>query len=85
MSRRIGLVGYDDIACVKALAYFIRAMQVEMSMPVHVRDVVPKISFEEFESKLDAMAEAALLDRCTATNPRVPTKADIIKILRDSW
>ena len=85
MSRRIGLVGYDDIACVKALAYFIRAMQVEMDMPVHVRDVVPKISLAEFESKLDAMAEAALLDSCTKTNPRVPTKADIIKILRDSW
>lgn len=85
MSRRIGLIGYDDIACVKSLNYFIRSMQIEMGMPVCVRDAIPNVSFEEYLSRLDSMAEAALLDRCTKTNPRVPTKADIIEILKDIW
>ncbi|MBO5261995.1 MAG: iron-containing alcohol dehydrogenase [Clostridia bacterium] len=85
MSRRIGLIGYDDVACVKSLAYFIRSMQIEMGMPISVHDAAPTVSFTEYESRLDAMAEAALLDRCTKTNPRTPTKADIIKILKKIW
>ncbi len=85
MSRRIGLIAYDDVACVKSLAYFIRSMQIEMGMPVRVCEAIPDVSFAEYESRLDAMAEAALVDRCTKTNPRVPTKADIIDILREIW
>ena len=85
MSRRIGLIGYDDIACVKALAFYIRSMQIEMGMPVSVHEAVPNLTYAEYESKLEAMAEAALLDRCTATNPRKPTKEDIIKILKKIW
>ena len=85
MSRRIGLIGYDDIACVKSLNYFIRSMQIEMGMPVCVRDAIPDVSFEEYLSRLDGMAEAALLDRCTKTNPRVPTKAEVIEIFKEIW
>lgn len=85
MSRRIGLIGYDDVACVKALAYYIRSMQVEMGMPICVKDAVPNLTYEQYASKFDAMAEAALLDTCTKTNPRKPTKADIIHILKKIW
>ena len=85
MSRRIGLIGYDDVACVKALAYFVRSMQIQMGMPVCVRDALPGVTFEEYASKIDSMAEAALADSCTKTNPRVPTKADIVAILKKLW
>ena len=85
MSRRIGLIGYDDIACVKALAYYIRSMQVEMNMPISVHEAVPTLTYEQYLSKLDAMAEAALLDTCTKTNPRKPTKEDIVKIFKKIW
>ena len=85
MSRRIGLIGYDDVSCVKALAYYIRSMQVEMGMPTSVHQAVPTLTYEEYSSKFDAMAEAALLDTCTKTNPRKPTKEDIIKILKKIW
>ena len=85
MSRRIGLIGYDDVACVKALAYYIRSMQVEMGMPICVHDAVPNLTYEQYASKFDAMAEAALLDTCTKTNPRKPTKSDIIHILKKIW
>ena len=85
MSRRIGLIGYDDVACVKALAYYIRSMQIQIGMPVTVHEAVPGLTYAEYESKFDSMAEAALLDRCTRTNPRKPTKADIIAILKKIW
>ena len=85
MSRRIGLVGYDDVACVKALAYYVRSMQVEMGMPTCVREAVPKLTYEQYASKFNEMAEAALRDTCTKTNPRKATKEDIIKILKKIW
>ena len=85
MSRRIGLIGYDDVACVKALAYYIRSMQVEMGMPTCVREAVPNLTYEQYAAKLDAMAEAALKDTCTKTNPRKPTKEDIVGILKKIW
>lgn len=85
MSRRIGLIGYDDIACVKSLAFYIRSMQIELGMPVTVHEAVPGLTYAEYESRLSAMADAALLDSCTKTNPRVPTKEDIIKILKKIW
>lgn len=85
MSRRIGLISYDDIASVKALNYFIRSMQIEMGMPVCVREALPKCTYEEYASKINAMTEAALKDRCTETNPRVPTAADIADIFKAIW
>ena len=33
----------------------------------------------------DAMAEAALDDSCTATNPRVPLKPEVIELFRKLW
>ena len=36
-------------------------------------------------SKLDVMADAALADGCTATNPRAATKADVIQIYKNLW
>ena len=85
MSRRIGLAGYDDIACVKALAFYVRSMQIELGMPVTVHEAVPSLTYEEYESRLSAMADAALLDSCTRTNPRKPSKDDIIAILKKIW
>jgi alcohol dehydrogenase class IV len=36
-------------------------------------------------SSLDELAENVLKDACTATNPRVPSKEDILKILIDLY
>jgi alcohol dehydrogenase class IV len=40
---------------------------------------------EEYFSHIEAMAEGALADGCTATNPRVPTKAEIMEIYKSIW
>ena len=56
-----------------------------MGMPICVHDAVPNLTYEQYASKFDAMAEAALLDTCTKTNPRKPTKDDIIHILKKIW
>ncbi len=38
-----------------------------------------------FESALEHMAATALLDRCTPTNPRKPSKEDLIRMYRSSY
>ena len=43
------------------------------------------VNKEEFEAELEAMAEAALADRCTATNPRPCTKEDILQVFRKAY
>ena len=43
------------------------------------------ISKEEYFAEIERMAEAALADGCTATNPRVPSKADVMKIYESLW
>lgn len=39
----------------------------------------------EFENALEQMAETAMLDRCTTTNPRQPSKEDLIQIYQKCY
>jgi alcohol dehydrogenase class IV len=48
---------------------------------IHALGVDPK----EFESALDNMSETAMLDRCTPTNPRQPSKEDLISIYQKCY
>lgn len=43
------------------------------------------IDQSKFESALGQMAKTALLDRCTPTNPRQPSKEDIIQIYKKCY
>lgn len=46
---------------------------------------VIKASASEFECHLSALAEAAMHDRCTPTNPRATSKQDFVNILREAF
>jgi alcohol dehydrogenase class IV len=39
----------------------------------------------EFEKELEQMAETAMLDRCTPTNPRQPSKEELIRIFQKCY
>ena len=82
LARRIGVGGYNDITSVKALMTYIDEMRIQMNMPRTIREADPSITYEQYESRIDAMADAALADKCTATNPRTPTKADIVEMFK---
>lgn len=47
--------------------------------------MLEKVDPVEFEKNLDGMADNAMKDRCTPTNPRTPTKEDLIEIYRKSY
>ncbi len=83
LAQRIGVGSYNDIASVKSLMSYIEEMRTEMHVPRSVREALPNLSREEYMSKVVDMADAALLDSCTPTNPRTPTKMDLIKLFVD--
>lgn len=43
------------------------------------------IDQKEFEAALENMADAAMADRCTPTNPKQPTKEELIKIYQKCY
>ena len=59
-------------------------MQKEMNIPLTIQEM-KTITPDVYFAAIDRMAEAALADACTATNPRVPTKEDIVKIYTKLW
>lgn len=84
MARILGVSNFNEITTVRALISYIHFLSQEMHMPARVSEAV-NMTQEEYFSHIEAMAEGALADGCTATNPRVPTKAEIIEIYKSIW
>ena len=84
IARILGLSSYNKIMTVRSLVNWVQFMLKEMDIPLSISQM-GTITEEEYMSKLDVMAEAALADGCTATNPREATKADVIQIYKDLW
>lgn len=80
----LGLTSFNEITTVRALVNWIQFMMKEMDVPFSVSQT-GKVTEEEYMSKISDMADAALADACTATNPRVPSKADVMQIYRNIW
>ena len=69
---------------VRSLINWVQFMMKEMDIPLSISQM-GTISAERYFSAIDRMADAALADACTATNPRVPTKEDVIRIYQKLW
>lgn len=65
------------------LIHMVRRLQQRMGVPQCIKDA--GVSAEDFEAALDTMADAALADRCTATNLKPCTKEDIIELYRQAY
>lgn len=65
------------------LIHMVRRLQQRMGVPQCIKDA--GVSAGDFEAALDTMADAALADRCTATNPKPCTKEDIIELYRQAY
>ena len=75
----------NEVTTIRALISYLHFLNAEMGIPSKVSDACPNLSKEEYDAQVDAMAEAALRDGCTATNPRIPMKPDIIEIYKKIW
>ncbi|HCR74422.1 MAG TPA: butanol dehydrogenase [Ruminococcus sp.] len=80
IARFIGLEGKSDKALVNSLCAKIDAYNVELSIPKTLKDF--GIIEEEFLEKVDTIAENAVGDACTGSNPRSITPAEMSQLLK---
>ena len=84
VAQILGLSSYNKIMTVRSLVNWVQFMLKEMDIPLSISQM-GTISKEEYCNAMDRMADAALADACTATNPRVPTKEDVVKMYQNLW
>ena len=84
VAQILGLSRYNKIMTVRSLVNWVQFMLKEMDIPLSISQM-GTISKEEYFNAIDRMADAALADACTATNPRVPSKEDVVKMYQKLW
>lgn len=84
MARILGLSNFNEITTIRALVSYIQFMNKEMNIPLSV-SALGGISEGEYMAHIEGMAEAALADACTKTNPRTPKKSEVMDIYRRIW
>ncbi|AKF96113.1 iron-containing alcohol dehydrogenase [Brevibacillus laterosporus] len=79
IAKTLGLPASNTRSGVRSLINAIKQLQKQLKMPTNLRDC--GIEYKQLEEMRNAIAEGALKDGCTKTNPRVPTEEDVIGIL----
>ena len=86
MARILGVNNLNEVTTVRSLISYIHFLNEEMNIPKSVSAATAgKITQEQYEAAIESMAEAALADGCTATNPRTPLKEEVMEIYRRIW
>lgn len=83
IAKFLGLNAGNPQMGVRSLVNAILSLEKALSIPKSLSEY--GVNKDQFELDKSVIAEAALADRCTATNPIVPTKEDIISILGKSF
>lgn len=84
MARILGVANFNEITTIRALVSYVQFMNKEMNIPLSI-SALGGISEGEYNEKIEFMAEAALRDACTATNPKKPTKQEVMEIYKKVW
>ena len=83
IARFIGLKGETTMDLVNALVAELKAMNKSLNIPDCIKDYEGGIIDEkEFLEKLPKVAELAIGDACTGSNPRIPTQEEMEKLLK---
>ena len=85
LARILGVSNMNEVTTIRALISYMQFLSSEMGIPHRISEACPNLTKEAYYASLDKMAEAALADSCTATNPRTPKKEDIIDIYKKIW
>lgn len=80
----LGLSSYNPVMGVRSLVNWTQFMMKEMNIPMSISEMKTIDAVQYFDA-LDEMAENALKDACTATNPRPVTVEEIKHIYAKLW
>lgn len=84
LARILGVSNLNEVTTIRALVSYIQFLLHEMSIPLHISEL-NVVGEGDYMSAIGEMADHALEDRCTATNPRRPTRQEIIDIYKEIW
>lgn len=79
VAKLLGVNNFNEITTIRALVGWIQFMNKEMNIPLSLSQC--GVEKNEYMNAVGAMADKALSDACTATNPRIPSKAEVCLIL----
>lgn len=79
VAKLLGVNNFNEITTIRALVGWVQFMMKEMNMPLSISQC--GIDKNTYMNAVEGMAEKAVADSCTATNPRVPSKAEVCLIL----
>jgi len=83
IARFLGLAGNTDMELTDALIAHLRDMNTKLNIPQCIKDYEGgMIDEKEFLDKLPTVAELAVGDACTGSNPRKITPAEMEKLLK---
>ena len=80
IARLLGISAGTNKATVHLMVRQIRSLMSRIGIPVRFAEL--NIDADSYLRSIDVMAENALKDRCTATNPRVPTAEHIRRLYK---
>ncbi len=83
VAKLLGVNNFNEITTIRALVGWIQFMNKEMNIPLSISQC--GIDKREYMNAVESMAEKAIADACTATNPRVPSKAEVCLILEHMY
>ena len=84
IARLLGVQNFNTVTTIRALVAWVQFMLREMDIPLSISQT-GKCTRAEYFKAIPDMAEAALQDACTPTNPRQPSKDDIMEIYEKLW
>lgn len=79
IAKLLGLPSNNIRMGVKNLINLIKTMEKNMKMPLNLKEC--GVDTHKVAESLENIAESAFTDACTPTNPRIPTKEDIMRIV----
>lgn len=85
LARILGVSNMNEVTTIRALISYLHFLSAEMGIPAKVSEACQGLTETEYMAALEDMATAALRDGCTATNPRTPTKEEVMEIYRKIW
>lgn len=83
IARLLGLPAKTTEEGVESLVQAIIKLAKELDMPLSIAET--GVSKEEFESKVEQLAELAFEDQCTTANPKLPLVSDLADIYRQAY
>ncbi|MGG3999321.1 bifunctional acetaldehyde-CoA/alcohol dehydrogenase [Anoxybacillus kestanbolensis] len=83
IARLLGLPAKTTEEGVESLVQAIIKLAKELDMPLSI--AATGVKKEEFESKVEQLAELAFEDQCTTANPKLPLVSDLADIYRQAY